>query len=147
MYISANLKVDLLHSNKAFDNIHKKSTNQEEDVQNINILLQALRSRPLIRRARSTRRENIVDGDTNEEEESNEISNPEKKIKHSFKTRIHGDNKRRTLISEVPIRNDEAVVQEAIDVNIDGGNELGNRLLFNQLFIILKLDDILNNIS
>ena len=128
MYILANLKVDLLHSNKAFDNIHKKSTNQEEDVQNINILLQALRSRPLIRRARSARRENIAHRDRNEEEESNEMSNQEKKIKHSFKTRIHGDNKRKTLISEVPIRNHEAVVQEAIDVNIDGGNELGNRI-------------------
>ena len=123
------MKVDLLHSNKAFDNIHKKSTNQEEDVQNINILLQALRSRPLIRRARAARRENIALRDRNEEEETNEISNQEKKIKHSFKTRIHGgNNKRRTVISEVPIRNDEVVVQEAIDVNIDGGNKLGNRI-------------------
>merc|ERR1712136_462852 len=57
----ANLKVDLLKSNKAFDNIHKKSTNQADDEEN-----------------------------EEEKESSNENLEEEKKTKHSFKTRIHG---------------------------------------------------------
>ena len=92
--ISANLKVDILKSNQAFDNIHKKSTNQADDVQSIKILLQALRSRPLIRQSRSARWHKTEDDKENEKEKevSNENLEDEKKIKHSFKTRIHGDN-------------------------------------------------------
>ena len=64
--ISANLKVDMLKSNQAFDNIHKKSTNQADDVQSIKILLQALRSRPLIRQSRSARWHKTEDDKENE---------------------------------------------------------------------------------
>ena len=128
------MKVDLLKSNKAFDNIHKKSTNQADDVRSINILLEALRSRPLIRQSRSARWYKTEEEEENEKEKesSNENFEDEKKIKHSFKTRIHGDNKGKMIISQVPIRNDETVVDEVDNGNIDEKYESGN-----QFFVLL----------
>ena len=130
--ISANLKVDILKSNQAFDNIHKKSTNQADDVQSIKILLQALRSRPLIRQSRSARWHKTEDDKENEKEKevSNENLEDEKKIKHSFKTRIHGDNNGKMIISQVPIRSDETVFNEVDDGNADEKYESGNQFLF-----------------
>jgi len=123
----ANLKVDLLKSNKAFDNIHKKSTNQADDVRSINILLQTLRSRPLIRQSRSARWHKTEDDEENEEEKesSNENLEEEKKSKHSFKTRIHGDNKGKMIISQVPIRKDETDINEVDNGNVDEKHESG----------------------
>ena len=131
-YFLANLKVDLLKSSKAFDSIHKKSTNQADDVRSINILLEALRSRPLIRQSRSARWHKKEDDEENEKENelSNENLEDEKKIRHSFKTRIHGDNKGKMIISQVPIRNDETVVNEVDNGNIDEKYESGNKFLF-----------------
>ena len=128
------MKVDLLESNKAFDNIHKSSSNQAADARSIIILLKALRSRPLIRQSRSARWYKTEEEEENEKEKesSNENFEDEKKIKHSFKTRIHGDNKGKMIISQVPIRNDETVVDEVDNGNIDEKYESGN-----QFFVLL----------
>ena len=125
------MKVDLLKSNKAFDNIHKKATNQADDVRSINILLQTLRSRPLIRQSRSARWHKTEDDEENEEEKesSNENLEEEKKTKHSFKTRIHGDNKGKMIISQVPIRKDETDINEVDNGNVDEKHESGNHFL------------------
>ena len=124
------MKVDILKSNQAFDNIHKKSTNQADDVQSIKILLQALRSRPLIRQSRSAKWHKTEDEKEKEKEVSNENLEDEKKIKHSFKTRIHGDNNGKMIISQVPIRSDETVFNEVDDGNADEKYESGNQFLF-----------------
>jgi len=119
----ANLKVDLLHSNKMFDNIHKKSMDHSGNVHSINIILQALRSRPVRSRHERSAKYNEedytyeeVDGDLESREEQ---SDEEKETKHTFKTRIHGDKKSKLVISQVPITNDEKNVQETIDLNVN----------------------------
>ena len=134
------MKVDILKSNQAFDNIHKKSTNQADDVQSIKILLQALRSRPLIRQSRSARWHKTEDDKENEKEKevSNENLEDEKKIKHSFKTRIHGDNNGKMIISQVPIRSDKTVFNEVDNGNADEKYESGNQFLFDWYFGIIE---------
>merc|ERR1712212_1243439 len=124
-----NLKVDILKSNQAFDNIHKKSTNQADDVQSIKILLQALRSRPLIRQSRSAKWHKTEDEKEKEKEKevSNENLEDEKKIKHSFKTRIHGDNNGKMIISQVPIRSDETAFNEEDNGNAGKSQEESDR--------------------
>ena len=127
----ANLKVDLLHSNKMFDNIHKKSMDQSGNVRSINIILQALRSRPVkIRRPRSAKRdeEDYTYEEVEDDLESrDEQLDEEKETKHTFKTRIHGDKKRKLVISQVPITNDEKNFQETIDLDVDKENAKGNK--------------------
>ena len=125
----ANLKVDLLHSNKMFDNIHKKSMDQSGNVRSINIILQALRSTPVIRRARSAKynEEDYTYEEVEDDLESHDGRLDERKeTKHTFKTRIHGDKKRKLVISQVPITNDEKHVQEIIHLDVDKDNDQGN---------------------
>ena len=130
LYFVANLKVDLLHSNKMFDNIHKKSMDQSGNVRSINIILQALRSRPVrSRRERSAKynEEDYTYEEVDDDLESREEQlDEEKETKHTFKTRIHGDKKRKLVISQVPITNDEKNVQETIDLDDDEENDQGN---------------------
>ena len=127
----ANLKVDLLHSNKMFDTIHKKSMDQSGNVRSINIILQALRSRPVrSRRARAAKynEEDYTYEEVEDDLESrDERLDEEKETKHTFKTRIHGDKKRKLFISQVPITNDEKNVQETIELDVDKGNYQGNK--------------------
>ena len=125
----ANLKVDLLHSNKMFDNIHKKSMDHSGNVRSINIILQALRSRPVIRRERSAKHD---EEDYTYEEVEDDLESDdgrldeEKETKHTFKTRIHGDKKSKLVISQLPIRNDEKNFQETIDLDDGKENDQGN---------------------
>ena len=113
-----------------FDNIHKKSMDQSGNVRSINIILQALRSRPVkIRRPRSAKHD---EEDYNYEEVADDLESQdrrldeEKETKHTFKTRIHGDKKRKMVISQVPITNNEKIVLETIDLDVDKENDQGN---------------------
>ena len=131
LYFVANLKVDLLHSNKMFDNIHKKSMDQSGNVRSINIILQALRSRPV--RSRRARAAKYNEEDYTYEEVKDDLElrdeqlDEEKETKHKFKTRIHGDKKRNLAISQVPITNYEKNVQETIDLDADKENYQGDK--------------------
>ena len=103
---------------------------QSGNVRSINIILQALRSRPVIRRARSAKHneEDYTYEEVDDDLESREEQlDEEKETKHTFKTRIHGDKKRKLVISQVPITNDEKNVQETIDLNVNKEDYQGNK--------------------
>ena len=124
------MKVDLLHSKKILDHIHKKSIDGKDAVSNIKILLQALNSRSQMKERRRKRfaKQREQEDDTKEvrsedrKEAKVEELNQKKNIKHSFKTRIHGDKKRKMVISQIPITDDETIVQETIDLDVDEDN-------------------------
>jgi len=130
----ANLKVDLLHSKKILDHIHKKSIDGKDAVSNIKILLQALNSRSQMKERRRKRfaKQREQEDDTKEvrsedrKEAKVEELNQKKNIKHSFKTRIHGDKNRKMVLSQIPITDDETIVQETIDFDVDEGKDSGD---------------------
>ena len=100
------------------------------NVRSINIILQALRSRPVrSRRERSAKynEEDYTYEEVDDDLESREEQlDEEKETKHTFKTRIHGDKKRKLVISQVPITNDEKNFQETIDLDDGKENDQGN---------------------
>ena len=115
------------------EHIHDKSVGEIDDASSIKILLQALNWKP----QRKVRRKRVAkqheEEDDHEEvikEEGHEANtgefNQKKQPKHSFKTRIHGDKKRKMLISQIPITDGETVVQETIDLNVDDDKDSGN---------------------
>ena len=127
------MKVDLLHSKKILDHIHKKSIDGKDAVSSIKILLQALNSRPQMKERRKRfAKQHEQEDDTKEvrsedrKEAKVEELNQKKTIKHSFKTRIHGDKKRKMVLSQIPITDDETIVQETIDFDVDEGKDSGD---------------------